>query len=130
MRQPTPPAKLEKKKLIRQYKETRRPMGVYRILNSENGKSFVSSSVNLPAIFNRMKMELNTGGHLKHPELQKDWRRLGADAFELEVLEELEPPDDSPGWDPHDDLQALEELWLEKLEPYDERGYNRRPKTR
>jgi hypothetical protein len=33
------------------------------------------------------------------------------------------------GSDPGEDLQALKELWLEKLEPYDERGYNRRPKT-
>jgi hypothetical protein len=120
---------VDKKELKRRYKETRRPMGVFRILNKENGKSLVSSSVNLPAVFNKIRMQLKTATYLQNSRLQRDWNELGADAFELEVLEELEPPPDSPSWDPGEDLQALEELWLEKLEPYDERGYNRRPKT-
>lgn len=120
---------VDKKALKRQNKETRRPMGVYRILNKENGKSFVSSSVDLPAIFNRMRMQLDGGMYLMNRELQRDWAELGSDAFELEVLEELEPPDDAPHWDPAGDLRALEELWLEKLEPYGERGYHRPPKA-
>ncbi len=45
----------------------------------------------------------------------------------FETLEELTPPE-GPGWDPTDDLAALEQLWLEQLEPYGEKGYNRRPK--
>ena len=117
----------DRKELKRQYKESHQPIGVYRIFNRENGKSFVSSSVNLPAIFNRMRMELNNGMHLKHPQLQREWKEMGADAFEFEVLEELEAPD-APEWDPADDLEALHELWLEQLAPYDERGYNRRPR--
>jgi len=114
-----------RRELKRQYKEARRPMGVYRILNRAEDKSFVSSSVNLPAIFNRMRMTLQSGLQLQYPQLQQDWNRLGAEAFEFEVLEELEPPSDSPAWDPKEDLGALEELWLEKLEPYGQRGYNR-----
>lgn len=102
-------------------------MGVFRLRNKKNGKSLVSKSVNLPAIFNRLRMQLESGGYLMHPALQEDWREQGADAFVFEVLEEL-VPDDSPDWDPTADLEALEELWLEQLEPYDERGYNRRPK--
>jgi len=120
---------VDKKELKRQYKESRRPMGVYRILNKENGKSLVASSVNLPATFNKIRMQLKTMTFLQHPQVQSDWNELGADAFELEVLEELEPLADSPAWDPAEDLQALEELWIEKLDPYDERGYNRRSKT-
>ena len=33
-----------------------------------------------------------------------------------------------PGYNPADDLKALEQLWLDKLSPFDERGYNARPK--
>ena len=38
------------------------------------------------------------------------------------------PPSDRPGYNPADDLKALEALWLEKLMPFEERGYNARPK--
>ncbi len=118
---------VDRKGLKRQYKESRQPIGVFRIRNTRNGRSLVAASVNLPAIFNRMRMQLNSGSALTYPELQRDWKQFGADAFEFEVLEELEPPD-SPTWDPAPDLAALEALWLEELAPYEERGYNRRPK--
>ena len=35
---------------------------------------------------------------------------------------------DQSGYDPKADLRALEELWLDKLSPFDERGYNVVPK--
>ncbi len=100
-------------------------MGVYQVRNTKSGKVMIASSPNLPAIFNRLRMELETGGYRKHPELQDDWNTLGAEAFEFEVLEELEPPD-TPGWDPGDDLQALLELIREQRQPYGDAGYNRR----
>ena len=118
----------ERKAIAREYKESYRPTGVYRIVNQTNGRMFVGSSVNLPAIFNRLRMQLDAGGYLMHSELQRDWQELGAEAFAFEVLQELEPPE-GPGWDPAEDLAALEALWLEELSPYDEKGYNRRPKA-
>ena len=87
----------------------------------------MGSSANLPAIFNRLRLQLDAGNYVMLPELQRDWKELGADAFAFETLEELEPPE-GPGWDPSDDLATLEKLWLEQLEPYGEKGYNRRPK--
>ena len=116
---------VDRRKLRREYKESYRPMGVYQVRNKVNGKVMIASSPNLPAIFNRLRMELDSGSCLRHPELQKDWKELGAEAFELEVLEELEPPQ-APGWDPSDDLQALLELMCEQRQPYGERGYNRK----
>jgi len=116
----------DRRAISREYKESYRPTGVYRLRNTSNGRILVGSSVNLPAIFNRLRMQLDGGTYVKHPELQRDWKALGAAAFELEVLQELEPPE-GPGWDPTDDLAALEALWLEELEPYGEKGYNRRP---
>lgn len=122
------PSNQDRRAIAREYKESYRPTGVFRVRNQTNGKLLVGSSVNLPAIWNRLRSQLDGGSYLMSPELQRDWKTLGADAFEFEVLQELEPPQ-GPGWDPKEDLAALEALWLEELQPYDEKGYNRRPKT-
>ena len=116
----------ERRELKRRYKESPRPTGVFRLRNVENGRVLLGSSVNLPATWNKLRMQLDTGSYLLHPELQQDWKTLGAQAFEFEVLEELEPPD-APDWDPRADLDALLQLWLEQLEPWGERGYHRPP---
>ncbi|HWT01755.1 MAG TPA: GIY-YIG nuclease family protein [Pyrinomonadaceae bacterium] len=118
---------MDKKALAREYKETPRPMGVYQVRNTVNGKLLVGVSVDLPSILNRHRAELRMGGH-RNRELQKDWAEFGPEAFEFEILDTLTPPE-RPDYDPKDDLRALEELWLDKLSPFDERGYNARPKS-
>jgi group I intron endonuclease len=117
---------MDKKALTREYKENERPMGVFQIRNTVNGKVLIGTSVNLPAILNRHKAELRLGGH-RNRALQQDWNEFGAEAFELEILDTL-PPSDRPAYDPAGDLKALEEMWLEKLMPFGERGYNVKPK--
>ena len=117
---------MDKKALIRQYKETRRPMGVFQVRNTVDGKVFIGVSVDLPAMLNRQQSQLRMGGH-PNKELQKAWNEFGAEAFEFEVLDTLTPSDRH--YDPKDDLKALEDLWLDKLSPYDERGYNVRKRT-
>lgn len=118
---------MDKKALIREYKENKRPMGVYQVRNTVNGKVLVGTSVDLLSILNRHRAELRMGGH-KNRELQKDWAEFGPEAFEFEILDTLTPPE-SPGYNPSNDLRALEELWLDKLSPFGERGYNAVPKT-
>lgn len=103
----------KRKALVREYLETPRPAGVYRIYNTRNGKTLVGASDNLPAILHRQRFQLENGSH-PNRELQADWRALGPDAFVLEALDHLEPSED-PGYDPTDDLGALEEMWREKL---------------
>ena len=117
---------MDRKARIREYKETLRPMGVYRVRNTANGKSLVGSSVDLPAILNRHRAQLRMGLHANRA-LQKDWREFGPEVFEFETLDTLKRPD-RPGYDPSDDLRVLEEMWLEKLSPFNERGYNGHPK--
>ena len=117
---------MDKKALTREYKENRRPMGVYQIRNTVNGKMLVGVSVDLPAILNRHRAELRMGGH-RNRELQKEWTEFGAEAFEFEVLDTLTPPERSD-YDPSGDLRALEELWLDKLSPFGDKGYNPAPK--
>src|SRR5262249_777993 len=109
-------------------KEGRRPMGVYRVRNTATGRSLVGASVDLAAILNRHRAQLRLGLH-RNAGLQKDWNELGAEAFEFEILDTLKPPA-RPGSDPTDDLRVLETLWLEKLSPFEDRGYNTKPKPK
>jgi hypothetical protein len=119
---------MNKKELTRAYKHTRRPMGVYRVLNVRNGRSLVGRSVDVPAMLNRERAQLRLGVH-RNAALQRDWHSLGPDAFAFEVLDTLTPPD-VPDYDPAEDLKVLEALWLERLQPFDDCGYTPRPKAR
>src|SRR5690349_12802089 len=106
---------MDKKSLIREYKESQRPMGVYWVRNRVTGKALIGNSVNLPAILNRHRSELRLGGH-RNRALQKDWMEFSADAFEFAELDRLQPSEE-PGHDPSNDLKELERLWLERLAP-------------
>ncbi|SRR5258708_40265801 len=111
-----------------EYKLTHRPMGVFQIRNTANGKVFIDSSTNVLGKINRHAFALKAGLHASKT-LQADWNQLGENAFEFETLEPVEPRDD-PNYDYAGDLEVLEGLWLEKLEPYGEKGYNERKLTR
>ncbi len=117
---------MNKKEAKQDYKLNPPPMGVFQIRNLQSEKVFVGSSLNLDGIFNRNEFALKMGGHA-NKSLQKDWNALGAENFAFEVLEELEPRENL---DSKKELAVLEDLWLEKLAPYDEKGYNERKKTR
>lgn len=117
---------MDRKAAIRQYKESRRPMGAYRVRNNRNGKSLVGTAVNVPAMLNRQQAQLRMGLH-PNRELQQDWNALGPEAFEFEILDTIEPADRAD-YDPSEDLRALEALWLEKLSPFEDRGYNAKPR--
>jgi len=104
---------INRKARIRKYKETPRPAGVFRILNTVSGKSLVGISVDLPAILNRQRFQLDYGSH-PDKTLQSDWNELGPDSFEFQELDRLETRDEL-SWDPADDLAALKDLWVEKL---------------
>lgn len=97
-------------------------MGVYQVRNTRSGKVFIGTSADLPAMLNRQQAQLKFGAH-PNRELQRDWKELGADAFSFEVLDTLPEPE-QPGYDPAADLRILEEMWLEKLSPFGDRGYN------
>ena len=118
---------MDKKAVKLAYKASRRPMGIFQIRNEVSGRIFVGSSMDLAAMFNRIRFQLFAGAH-PNKELEADWKRLGADKFTFEVLEELVPRVDV-NYDYRADVETLEDLWLEKLQPYGERGYNERKKT-
>lgn len=119
---------MDKKAAKLAYKASRRPIGVFQVHNLVNDKIFVGSSMNLDAMFNRIRFQLYAGNH-PNKELEADWRQYGTGKFAFEVLEEIFPRED-PNYNYEADLETLEDLWLEKLQPYGERGYNERKKTR
>ena len=112
-----------RKEIHREYKERVKPAGVYQVKNLANGKVLLGSSLNLEGPLNRHKFMLKIGSHT-NKELQKDWNELGPDQFTFNILEEVQQHKDDPSFNLKDELTLLEMIWLEKLQPFGERGYN------
>ena len=117
-----------KKQLKQEYKQNPRPMGVFLIRNMVNDKVFVGVGLDLSGIINSHKFQLAAGVH-RNRRLQNDWNEFGGESFSFEIYDQLTPRED-PQFDYREELVFLENLWLEKLEPYDERGYNERKLSR
>jgi len=112
----------DKRQLKREYQQTPRPMGIFLIRNNRNDKVFVGSALNLPGIINRHRFALERGLHA-NKRLQADWNEAGSDNFAFEIVDELSASvQGERGY--RKELTALEDLWLERLQPYGERGYN------
>lgn len=117
-----------RKEMLREYKERVKPAGVFQIKNTANGKVLLGSSLNLEGPLNAHKFMLQIGSH-GNKALQKDWDEFGADKFVFEVLEVVKVKED-PHFDLSDELTLLEQIWLEALQPFGERGYNVNDKIR
>ena len=103
-------------------------MGVFLIRNNLNDKVFVAAGIDLHGLINRHRFQLTHDGH-PNKRLQADWNELGSDNFAFEIVDELSP---GPGSEinPRAEVDFLEKLWLEKLQPFGERGYNEPKLTR
>ena len=111
-----------RKDIARAYKERQRPAGILQVRNTVNGKVLLGSSLNLEGPLNAHKFMLTTGRH-RNERLQREWNEYGADQFVFEVLEVVRVGD-GPDFNLSDELTLLEHIWLEKLQPFGERGYN------
>jgi len=98
----------------KEYKETKRPMGVYRIRNIVNDISYVGFGTDLPARINRHKAELRLGSH-RNRQLQEEWNLFGERSFQFEVLDEL-GQEEKPQTKPAEELRILTEMWIRRLE--------------
>ena len=107
--------------MIRKYKETPRPAGVFRVIHRPSGRTLLGSSPDAPAMLNRIRAQLKMKGH-RNRSLQADWDSDGPDAFLFEVLDLLPASERSTG-DAKAELATLEELWTEKLELREELRY-------
>lgn len=103
-----------KKELKRQYKELKKPMGVFIIRCKSDNKCLIQTSNDLRADINGARVRLEGGFHM-FGELQKEWNELGADNFTIEVLDELEYDKDLTKTDYSEELNLLKNMWEEKL---------------
>ena len=110
-----------KEELKKLYKETKTEVGVYQTRNTKNQKILIESTMNLKSI-NGKRFGLENGGH-QNKLLQHELKEFGAETFVFEVLEILEIPEEGY-FDAKDALKKLKQKWLDKLQPYGERGYN------
>jgi hypothetical protein len=118
----------DKKGLIKQYKQTIQEMGIYQIKNRINGKIFIGNAKNIKGILNSNKFQLKIGRHFNQ-ELQQDYNKYGETNFDYEILDYLKPKEDQ-NYDYTEDLNILEDMWLDKLQPYNEKGYNSKKPNR
>jgi group I intron endonuclease len=96
----------------------RRNCGIYRILNQNNGKSYIGSAVNLSTRWREHSWQLNGGFHCNR-HLQSAWKKHGSDAFVFVVLEEIED---------ELDLVKREQFYLDQFRTFDSAvGYNISP---
>jgi hypothetical protein len=111
-----------RQELKREYKERGKRAGVFQVRNRANGRVLLGSSLNLDGPLNGHRFMLTIGRH-RNEALQREWNEFGSDQFAFEILEVVNVRDD-PHVDLEDELALLEEIWLEKLRPFGERGYN------
>ncbi len=114
----------DRSKIKKEFKQTLTPMGIFQIKNKCNGKVFIGKAMNLLGIMRRHQFELKMGSH-RNVDMQRDWQEMGEEQFSFEILDQLTPKED-PSYRHEDDLATLEDMWLEKLQPYGEKGYNKR----
>ena len=115
--------KNRRRELMEAYKQMKVYMGVYQIKNNENSKVLIGTSSNLKNRWLTLRMQLEAKRH-PNAGLQKDWNYFGPENFTYEVIEQKECKDIvNINWE----LENMEKAWLEKLQPYDDKGYNKHP---
>lgn len=115
---------MDKKEIKRQYKQKMPDMGIYQVKNLVSGKIFIGRAMELNGKLNSERFQLKNGMHMNR-ELQQDFNELGMGKFSFDVLDRL-PSKESPDHDYSQELKELEEMWLNKLQPYDGKGYNKK----
>ena len=115
-------SKKSRKELNQEYMKRVKPAGVFQIKNTANGKVLLGSSLNLEGPLNGHRFMLKIGSH-HNKVLQQEWNEYGEEHFLFEILETVKVKDD-PNFNLRDELTLLEMIWLEKLQPFGEQGYN------
>ena len=113
-----------RKELKMEYKNMKFRMGIFRIINISNGKILIGSSSDLMSAWNSHRFQLEAGLH-SSTGLQADWKKFGPENFRYEIVEEIKQSEDNLQ-DYASDIKILEEMLMEELQPFGEKGYNKR----
>ncbi|MCB2197952.1 GIY-YIG nuclease family protein [bacterium] len=111
-----------RKELVQAYKLRPQRAGVFQIRNTANGRFFLGSRLNLDGVWNKHQFMLFVGSH-RNRQMQQDWKEYGEEAFRFEIVEEVKTTDKRP-FEIDEELTLLEEIWIEKLDPFGDMGYN------
>ena len=95
--------------------------GVYQIRNKINNKIFIGSCRNVK-LLNGIRFQLNNGSYINNA-LQEEWSEFGESQFEFEILETFEEKDDATA--STREAKRLERMWIEKSQPFGDKGYNK-----
>ena len=111
-----------KKELKEQYKQMKTEMGIFIVQNKINNKYLLVPTQNLKGMINRVRFQLNSGGH-PNRELQAEWNEFREDSFEIKILETLDYDKDESKTDYSEELEIMKIMWTEKLSE-NMTGYN------
>ncbi|BCC74234.1 hypothetical protein BCJMU51_p2089 (plasmid) [Bacillus cereus] len=90
-------------------------VGVYAILNLNNGKVYIGSSVDVFKRWGDHRRELERGVH-HSPRLQNSWNKHSEESFSFEIIEDVGDKDR---------LIKQEQYWIDIFKSYDDsNGYN------
>lgn len=81
--------------------------GIYRIVNTINGKQYIGSSVDVEKRWNVHRCSFRKNKH-HSPYLQKSWNKYGEDSFVFEIILDVENKNDLIAW---------EQIWINALKP-------------
>ena len=100
----------KKASIKREYKERAPQRGVFRVLCTATGQSWVDASSTLNTIKNRVWFDLRMGSN-RNTELQRAWNEHGPEAMEFEVVEPF--PEDAPPYVVERLTQDRKAYWME-----------------
>jgi len=107
-----------RKQIVAEYKQNPPTAGVYRIVNTQTGRSLVGTTSNLESIHKKLSFARKTNSSSALDlRLKEDFKRYGADAFEVEVLEELDVRREMTNAEIREELDVLEALCREQIDP-------------
>jgi len=115
---------IDKKELIKDYKNQKQPAGLFAVKNKTDNIMFIGQSLNLPAKLRGVAFELDQGSHA-FQNLADDFKRLGKEQFEIFVLDQIEVKDETDK-ELRAELKTLEEMWVEKLKSEGVTFYNKK----
>jgi group I intron endonuclease len=104
---------MDKKQLTKGYKLQKQPAGIYAVHNKIDNKMYIGTSKNLPAVVRRFEFTLQMES-FPYQDLIDDYKKLGKDNFQIKILDELEIKNETEK-EIAEELNELEELWIEKL---------------
>ena len=104
----------QRKQMKNAYKSQLSHGAVYAIDCAGNGRRLLKATTDLKGIRNRYNFSLSMNG-CPDPALRQEWLDYGVGGFSLTVLEEMDMEEGQTAAEFAADIEALRELWQEKL---------------